>query len=219
MTEPQLTSEHFAVVVVGAGQAGLSASWHLTRQGIEHVLLERATVAHEWQAGRWDNFTLVTPNWQCRLPGYAYPGDDPDGFMTRDEVSGYLADYTARLAPPVREHVAVRGLQQADEGGFLIETVDAAGISAVLTADQVIVATGGYHQPRIPRLAERLPRHVHQVHSSRYRSPDQLPAGAVLVVGTGQSRGADRRGPAPRRTPGAPGRRVGAAGRPVLPWS
>ena len=92
---PQLDGRHVPVIIVGAGQAGLSASWHLQQRGIEHLLLERHTAAHEWQTSRWDNFTLVTPNWQCRLPGFPYPGSDPDGFMTRDEVSAYLAKIVA----------------------------------------------------------------------------------------------------------------------------
>lgn len=186
----ELHGTHVPVVVVGAGQAGLSASWQLREQGIEHVVLERQTAAHEWADSRWDNFTLVTPNWQCRLPGYPYPGDDPDGFMTRDQVVAYLAAYVARVEPPLHEHVAVTSLQQSRDGGFVVEIADpstGAGNRSVLSADQVIVATGGYHDPKIPRLAERLSADVVQLHSSQYRSAAELPDGAVLVVGTGQS--------------------------------
>lgn len=191
MTIDELHGRHVPVVVVGAGQAGLSASWHLREQGIEHVVLERQTAAHEWSDSRWDNFTLVTPNWQCRLPGHAYPGDDPDGFMTRDQVVAYLADYVAIVDPPLYEHVTVTSLQQSRDGGFVVSvscpSTGSGDERAVLSTDQVIVATGGYHDPKIPRLAERLPADIVQLHSSRYRSAGSLPEGAVLVVGTGQS--------------------------------
>ncbi|MBY6365837.1 MSMEG_0569 family flavin-dependent oxidoreductase [Rhodococcoides corynebacterioides] len=175
-------TEHHTAVVIGAGQAGLSMSWHLTQRGVDHVVLERDTTAHEWIDGRWDNFTLVTPNWQCVLPGYAYDGDDPDGFMTRDLVYDFVRRYADSFDAPVREHVAVHSLRQRLGGGYHLETS-----AGAMTADQVVVAVGGYHLPSIPRLAERISPDVTQIHSSRYRSGAALPDGAVLVVGTGQS--------------------------------
>ncbi|MBY6539339.1 MSMEG_0569 family flavin-dependent oxidoreductase [Rhodococcus sp. BP-349] len=175
-------TEHHTVIVIGAGQAGLSMSWHLTRRGVDHVVLERDTIAHEWLDGRWDNFTLVTPNWQCVLPGYAYDGDDPDGFMTRDLVYDFVRRYADSFGAPVREHVAVLSVQQAPGGGYAVSTS-----AGAMTADQVVVAVGGYHVPSIPRLAERVPETITQIHSSRYRSAAALPPGGVLVVGTGQS--------------------------------
>lgn len=188
-------SEHVEVVVVGAGQAGLAASWYLSRHGIEHLVLERETAAHNWQDSRWDNFTLVTPNWQCRLPGHPYPGADPHGFMSRAEVVSYLADYVRLVDPPLREHVTVTAVQQAPDGGFLVATRPSTGSGtgpatrsdSVIAAERVIVATGGYHDPKVPRIAERLPGHLVQLHSSQYRNAGQLPEGGVLVVGTGQS--------------------------------
>ena len=174
--------ERVGVAVVGAGQAGLSASWYLTEAGLDHVVLERATAAHAWQSQRWDSFTLVTPNWQCRLPGFPYAGGDPDGFMTRDEVCGYLAAYVDRLDPPLREGVAVTSVRPSSGGGFDVQT----GTGAY-AADAVVVATGGYHTPKVPRLAERLPASVTQLTATAYRSAEALPEGAVLVVGTGQS--------------------------------
>ena len=183
---PAPVVERVQVAVVGGGQAGLSASWFLARAGVEHVVLERQTAAHEWQDHRWDSFTLVTPNVQCRLPGFPYPGDQPYGFMTREETTGYLAEYVRRTAPPLREHTRVRELRQDGAGGFVLELDTPTG-AAVLEAEQVIVAVGGYHDPKVPRLAERLPADVVQVHSSAYKSPGALPDGAVLVVGTGQS--------------------------------
>ncbi|RFA21058.1 MSMEG_0569 family flavin-dependent oxidoreductase [Subtercola boreus] len=174
--------EHHTVVIIGAGQAGLSASWHLTQQGVEHVLLERGTIAHEWKDGRWDNFTLVTPNWQCALPGYEYAGDDREGFMKRDLVYDFVRDYASTFRAPVREHVEVVELTEGATGGFALDTT-----AGRLTADSVVVATGGYHKPIIPASAERLPRWITQVHSSEYKNAADLPPGAILVVGTGQS--------------------------------
>jgi putative flavoprotein involved in K+ transport len=173
--------ERVAVAVVGGGQAGLAASWHLVQRGIDHVVLERATVAHDWRDRRWDAFTLVTPNFQCRLPGFAYDGDEPDGFMTRAEVEAWLGRYRARFDPPVHEGVDVLGLRRA-ERGFALRTS-----AGDLAADQVVIATGGYHRPSVPPVGASLPRHITQVHSADYRSPEALPDGAVLVVGSGQS--------------------------------
>ena len=105
MTENHSAIENYPVIVIGGGQAGLSISWHLTQRGIEHVVLERETIAHEWKDSRWDNFTLVTPNWQCALPGFSYDGDDPDGFMKRDEVYDFVRRYAESFDAPVREFV------------------------------------------------------------------------------------------------------------------
>ncbi|MBU2665266.1 MSMEG_0569 family flavin-dependent oxidoreductase [Actinoplanes bogorensis] len=156
-------------------------SWHLRQRGLEHVVFERDRVGHEWRDRRWDSFCLVTPNWQCRLPGYAYSGDDPDGFMPGSEVVTFLEKYAASFDPPLREGVEVQRLRRTGNV-FELRTSD-----GVVTADQVVIATGGYHRPAMPRLAEKFPGSVPQVHSSQYRSADHLPAGEVLVVGTGQS--------------------------------
>jgi len=173
---------HRSVVVIGAGQAGLSMSWWLTSRDIDHLVLERAQVAHEWRTRRWDSFCLVTPNWQCRLPGFPYRGADPDGFMVRDEIVAYLREFAESFPAPVFEGVAVTGLTSLTGGGFRVATS-----AGTLTAGQVVVATGPYQAPVTPRVAERLPEHVIQLHSGEYRNSDSLPAGAVLVVGSGQS--------------------------------
>ena len=177
---------HVEVAIVGGGQAGLSTSWLLQRDGVEHVIFEAGTAAHEWADTRWDSFTLVTPNWHCRLPGYAYEGPDPDGFMTREEVVAWLAGYVASFDPPLRERTRVTALRQDADGGFALETVGPDG-PASWTADQVVVATGGYHVPIVPPWAAGLDDAVTQLHSARYRNPGSLPEGAVLVVGSGQS--------------------------------
>ncbi|MBC8090469.1 MAG: MSMEG_0569 family flavin-dependent oxidoreductase [Pseudonocardia sp.] len=178
----RLDGLHRDVVVVGGGQAGLAMSHRLTERGVSHVVLERERVGHEWRSRRWDTFCLVTPNWQCQLPGFAYPGDDPDGFMLRDQIVEYLQAYAKSFDPPLEEGVAATRLRRLANGVFEV-TTDA----GVLTADQVVLATGPYQTPNVPRAAERLPGHIMQIHSSAYRRPEQFPEGAVLVVGTGQS--------------------------------
>ncbi|MFI6932642.1 MSMEG_0569 family flavin-dependent oxidoreductase [Streptomyces sp. NPDC050287] len=182
MSPPRLAGAHYPVAVVGGGQAGLSVSYCLRERGVEHVVVERNRVGHEWRERRWDSFCLVTPNWQCRLPGFPYQGNDPDGFMVREEIVRYLEEYVAFFRPPLVEGVSVTGLRRSASGVFELATSD-----GDFTADHVVVATGPYHTPSVPRMAERLPAGVEQIHSSRYRNPEQLPDGAVLVVGTGQS--------------------------------
>jgi putative flavoprotein involved in K+ transport len=174
------------VVIVGAGQAGMSVSWFLKQEGVEHVLLEASTAAHEWTDRRWDNFTLVTPNWHCRLPGYAYEGDDPDGFMDREQVAAWLAGYAASFDPPVREHTAVTALTEREGGGFVL-TLRRPDGEEVLEAEHVVLATGGYHLPIVPPFAAAIDPSITQVHSADYRNAEQLPPGDVLVVGSGQS--------------------------------
>jgi putative flavoprotein involved in K+ transport len=177
---------HHPVVIVGAGQAGLSVSWYLGRAGVDHLVIESKTPTHAWADSRWDNFTLVTPNWHCRLPGYAYDGLDPDGFMTRDEVVDWLAGWLNTFTPPVREHTTVTNLRQTGDTGFELTLNSAEGIETI-TCEQVVVATGGYPLPVIPSYAASLNPTVTQIHSEQYFNADQLPDGAVLVVGSGQS--------------------------------
>nr|WP_308129128.1 MSMEG_0569 family flavin-dependent oxidoreductase [Actinoplanes polyasparticus] len=176
-----MSDGHVSVAVIGGGQAGLAMSWHLRQSGADHVVFERDRIGHEWRDRRWDSFCLVTPNWQCRLPGYAYSGDDPDGFMAGSEVVTFLEKYAASFDPPLREGVRVSRLRRTGNA-FELLTSDGR-----VTADQVVIATGGYHRPAMPRLAEKFPSGVVQLHSSQYRNPEQLPDGDVLVVGTGQS--------------------------------
>lgn len=179
---PNLRRSHYPVIIIGGGQAGLSLSYHLKQRGIGHIILEKHRMAEAWRTQRWDTFCLVTPNWQCQLPGYPYSGPDPDGFMRKDEIVEYIEAFARSFDPPVREGVTVTRLRRHETGVFEV-TSDA----GELLADQVVVATGGYHTPVIPRLAERLPACIKQIHSSQYRNPDSLPPGAVLVVGSGQS--------------------------------
>jgi putative flavoprotein involved in K+ transport len=169
------------VVVIGGGQAGLSISYLLSELRIDHVVLERSRIAHAWRNERWDSFCLVTPNWQCRLPGFPYHGDDPYGFMLKDDIVRYLEEYVAFFNPPVQEGVDVSCVRP-HPAGFELETS-----RGTLRAAQVVLATGGYPIPIVPPYASRLSPAISQVHSSSYRNPEQLPPGGVLVVGSGQS--------------------------------
>ncbi len=179
---PELDSAHYRVVIIGGGQAGLSMSYHLVQHGVDHLVLERDRVGYEWRERRWDSFCLVTPNWQCQLPGFPYTGSDPDGFMRRDEVVRYLRAYVDSFAPPLVEGVEVTRLRRERTGGFRLATN-----AGTVTADQVVVATGPYQLPAAPPEAGRLPDSVAQLHSSQYRGAAHVPDGAVLVVGSGQS--------------------------------
>src|SRR6516165_4773080 len=172
--------EHHCVIVVGAGQAGLSISWHLANRGIGHIVLEKERAGQAWRTERWDSFCLVTPNWQCQLPGFPYRGPDPHGFMMRQEIIDYIDAFIESFDPPLREGVTARSVKSNAQGGITLETSQGNYL-----ADQVVIAAGGYQIPVIPRCAERLP--IVQIHSAAYRNPDQIPAGAVLVVGSGQS--------------------------------
>ncbi|GAJ93561.1 MSMEG_0569 family flavin-dependent oxidoreductase [Agrobacterium sp. SHOUNA12C] len=172
---------HYSAVVIGGGQAGLSASHYLREHGIDHVVFEKKTMAHKWREQRWDAFCLVTPNWQCQLPDHPYDGNDPHGFMIKDEIIGYVDRFIRKVDAPVFEHTAVTALEKA---GDLYRIETSAG---TVTADSVILATSLYSDPAIPRAAERLPDNIMQLHTADYRNSDQLPEGGVIVVGSGQS--------------------------------
>lgn len=176
------SAPHHGVVIVGGGQAGLSLSFYLQQRHVDHVVFEKQRALHVWQTRRWDNFCLVTPNWQCQLPGYPYRGQDPHGFMRRDEIVAYLEGFRAEVDAPLREGVAVSGVTPRHDGRF-----DVVAGSGACSADQVVVASGGYHLPIVPPMAQRLPRELLQLHSEEYRHAGALPPGAVLVVGSGQS--------------------------------
>jgi putative flavoprotein involved in K+ transport len=173
--------EWVGVAVIGAGQAGLAISYYLTQQARTHVVLEKdRQVGSAWRHGRWDSFTLVTPNWSVRLPGSPYRGDEPDGFMKRAEVVSHLEQYASSFGAPVRFGVTVASVDSAPGGGYLVSTADGDAYAAA----NVVVATGSFQFPRPTKLSEAFLPHILQVHSSRYRNPDGLPPGAVLVVGS-----------------------------------
>lgn len=167
------------VVVVGAGQAGLAVSYYLRAFGVEHVVLERGRVAESWRSQRWDSFTLVTPNWMTRLPGYRMDAGAGACFIPRDAVVGLLEGFAAGL--PVREGTEVHSVTAAGSGYQVITPAQE------FCARAVVIAGGGQRVPVIPPVAAALPAEVHQCDAGRYRSPAALPPGAVLVVGGGQS--------------------------------
>ena len=169
---------HVEVAVIGGGQAGLSMSWHLKQAGISHLVFERKRCFSEWRYARWDSFCLVTPNWQCRLPGFHYTGKDPNGFMLKDEIVRYLDAYVASFKPPLLEGVNVDRIERLEDGRFKLRTT-----LGECTANQIVLANGVYQKPIIPRSAERIAPQILQLHSSNYRNPQSMPDGATLVVG------------------------------------
>ena len=175
--------EKMETVIIGGGQAGLATSYWLKQHGREHIVLERADQpGHAWRQ-RWDSFTLVTPNWMFRLPGAEYAGPAPDGFMPRDEIVETFERYVADNALPVTFGVDVTSVEQpATRADYLVRTQD-----REIEATNVVIATGLFQRAKIPAFASELPTTVQQLHSEEYRSPTTLPAGAVLVVGSGQS--------------------------------
>lgn len=168
------------VAVVGAGQAGLATSYWLQQHGLDHIVFERGEPGDSWKK-RWDSFCLVTPNWSLQLPGFPYHGDDPNGFMPRDEIVGYVEGYHRFVDPPMRQPIEVSRVSR-DDDGWLLSTD-----SGTHRADAVVVAGGSFQDGAIPRGAESISTKVAQIHSSQYRNHSQLPEGAVLVVGSAQS--------------------------------
>lgn len=167
-------------IIIGAGQAGLAVSRELGRSGVEHVVLEADTVASAWR-GRWDSFTLVTPNWTLDLPGAPYDGDDPEGHVHRDAIVAYLADYARMHAGEIHTGVQVRRLGRHRLGFELVTS------EGPLLADQVVVCTGAFQKPHRPAFAGALPDKVRVLDATGYRIPDDVPGGRVLIVGSGQT--------------------------------
>jgi len=174
--------ESVNTLIVGAGQAGLVLSGMLSRADHEHLLIEtRDSLGGGWQ-DRWDSFTVVTPNWVSSLPGFPYDGTDADGYMRRDAIADRIARYAEVIAAPVALSTRAERVEPIGGRGFSVHTPRGA-----IRANQVVVATGSYHQPRVPDLAERLSTRVLQLHAHDYRNEGLLPPGAVLVVGSGQT--------------------------------
>jgi putative flavoprotein involved in K+ transport len=173
------TPDRVDVIVVGAGQAGLTVSYYLKAFGVEHVVLERDRIGESWRSARWDSFTLVTPNWMTRLPGVPLsPGSGQD-FLPLRQVVAMLERFGQGL--PVRTGVEVTSVTLADRGYQVVTT------AGHIAARVVVIAGGGQRRPLVPALAVGLPENIYQSDASRYRSPAALPSGAVLVVGSGQS--------------------------------
>ena len=171
-------------LVVGAGQAGIAASEHLSQLGVEHLVLERQRIAQAWRTGRWDSLVANGPAWHDRFPGLEFKGDR-DGFPGKDEVADYFEDYVRQIKAPVRTGVEVRRVtRNQGRPGFTVQTSE-----GVIEARNVIAATGPFQVPVIPPIAPAAPAdgRLLQIHSAHYHRPAQLPEGAVLVVGAGSS--------------------------------
>lgn len=170
-----------SVVVIGAGQAGLAMSWWLAHHGIDHVVLERGRVAESWRTQRWDSLTLLTPNWQSRLPGHAYRGDDPDGYRTMPQTIAFLEDYARLASAPVRTGTTVTSARRRDDG------YDVATDQGSWRSRAVVLASGAFNVPVIFAVSQAVSDSIVQVTADRYRNPAQLPEGGVLVVGAAAS--------------------------------
>ncbi|MGF6832823.1 putative flavoprotein involved in K+ transport [Paenarthrobacter sp. TE4293] len=171
-------------VVIGAGQAGLTTSYWLTQLGVEHQVLERRDTLGGAFQDRWDSFYMNTPNLSLDLPGMPFDGGDRDAFIPRDAAVNLFRRYAELISAPVQTGVDLTRLSASPDGGFHLETS-----LGSLRARNVVLATGAYQVPKIPPLAAKLPAEVTQLHTHEYRNPEQLPGGAVLIVGTGQSGG------------------------------
>jgi putative flavoprotein involved in K+ transport len=172
--------DHFDVAVVGAGQAGLAIGHHLARQGRRFVILDSGDAVGSAWRDRWESLVLFTPRRYDALPGLAFPGD-PEGYPTRDEVVDYLEQYAATFDLPTEFNSPVHSLTKQDDA-FVVELPNRR-----IEADQVVVATGPFHLPKMPGAAELLAPEVFQVHSAAYRKPSDVPTGRVLVVGGGNT--------------------------------
>jgi putative flavoprotein involved in K+ transport len=176
------------VVVVGAGQAGLGTAYYLGTEGLDVVVLERGRVGETWRSQRWDSFALNTPNWMNGLPGAAYEGADPFGFMTQSELVESFEDYVYRFGLQVRTGTTVTAVRSADGAARMtVEAEGGDGFRISYAADSVVIASGILQSPRIPAVSTRLPDSIVQLSAGTYRTPDLLPEGAVVVVGGGQS--------------------------------
>ncbi len=177
-----MSVEEVDTLVVGGGQAGLAMSEHLGKCGVPHLVLERCRIAERWRSERWDSLVANGPAWHDRFPGMEFTDLDPDGFAPKEQVADYFVAYAKRIAAPIRCGVEVMLVRRNfGRPGFRVETSD-----GVIEALNVVAATGPFQRPVIPPV---IPENagIHQIHSSAYRNPDQLPSGAALVVGAGSS--------------------------------
>jgi len=169
-------------LVVGAGQAGVAMSEHLSKLGVPHLVLERSRIAEAWRTGRWDSLVANGPAWHDRFPGLEFADLSPDGFAPKEQVADYFEAYARTFNAPIRTGVEVRKVERnVGRPGFTVETSE-----GVIQASRVVVATGPFQKPVIPAIAPKDER-LTQIHSAQYRNPQQLAEGAVLVVGAGSS--------------------------------
>lgn len=179
-----MSVEKVDVLVVGAGQAGVAMSEHLGRNGIDHLVLERSRIAERWRTERWDSLVANGPAWHDRFPGMTFDDVDPDAFPGKERVAAYFEAYARKINAPIRTGVNVTSVRRLEgRAGFRVETSD-----GVIEATRVVAATGPFQKPVTPPIVPDSAG-IFQIHSSGYRNPDQLPDGAVLVVGAGSSGG------------------------------
>jgi putative flavoprotein involved in K+ transport len=164
-------------VIIGAGQAGLAMSRCLAEHSIDHVVLERGEVANSWKTERWDSLRLLTPNWQSRLPGFGYEGDDPDGYRTMPETIAFIERYADVISAPVRTHTEVTSVREHSDGYGVVTN------QGKWQCQTVVLATGACNIPQVPAIAEALPSAIATLTPVEYRNPDQLEEGGVLVIG------------------------------------
>lgn len=164
-------------LVIGAGHSGLAASHELSTRDIDHVVLERGEVANAWRNERWDSLKLLTPNWQCQLPGYSYSGDDPDGFMGMPELIEFMQGYADSSGAPVRTHTTVESVRPED-GGYKVTTNKGEWF-----ARSVVIASGAHNQASVPKVAKDVPAEITQLTTYDYKNVADLPDGGVLIVG------------------------------------
>lgn len=176
-----MTIEHHDTVVIGAGQAGLALSQLLTRDGVDHVVLERGRLAERWRSERWDSLRMLTPNWMTRLPGRVPDPTDADGFMSKDDLVNLLESYAASFGAPVREGTEVRRVERS-RSGFAVTTGD-----GLINAENVVIATGQCGRPAVPAFSGQVDEGISQLHASQYRNPEAIRPGGVLIVGAGAS--------------------------------
>jgi len=176
-----VVSERVETLIIGGGQAGLTMSHMLSKRGRQHLVVERRRVAERWRGERWDGLHFQFPNWSIKLPDFPFAGD-PEGFATKQEILHYIEAYADFVKPPLRSGVDVKRLSRSSNGdGFVADTP-----AGQIESDNVVVATGPYQRPKTPDLL-RDQNDLFQVHAAHYSNPEQLPPGAVLVVGSGAS--------------------------------
>jgi putative flavoprotein involved in K+ transport len=176
-------NERHDVVVIGGGQAGLAMSYCLRQHGREHIVLERTRIAERWHSERWNSLAFQFPNWALKLPGWEYRGSEPDAFVNYREIARCIENYARLIDAPVRCGADVVSLEQDPSSArLLVKTRE-----ATIEASHVVIATGPFQRASVPAWSSEIPSRIFQVHANQYRGPDQLPPGAVLVVGSGAS--------------------------------
>lgn len=175
-----MSDESIDTLVIGGGQAGIAMSEHLSRHGVPHLVVERSRIAERWRSERWDSLVANGPAWHDRFPNLTFDNVDPDGFASREQIVSYFEDYARKIDAPIRCGVNITDLRRIPEG-FL-----ATSPSGTIACRRVVVATGPFQKPLIPTLVPA-EAGVTQIHSNTYKNPEQMPEGAVLVIGAGSS--------------------------------